>query len=310
VRGKAQPVPETTTVAGVLSGLRNARGVLQTPDKAPSDANALQVLHRSVVLRVGDDGRIKLDDDWIRAWARVSKLGQETGDDLPARVAARRRAALRAVTASGQFSVVTVIVRPMGAVVTGTGAGGIRNVGIELHGTYGWPVLSGSTLKGVAHAFARDEAETPENITAAVFGAAPRGDNGEPARAGAVTFLDTLPGPGGVAVAEHVLTPHTRGYRLGGDEDVAGADAGSPKPPGEYINPVPIPFLVLAEGVFHIHLLGPEPEVGQAAGLLADALSEIGLGAKTTSGYGYFEIEGKVEGIADQPASEPRGRRR
>jgi CRISPR-associated protein Cmr6 len=304
-------VPETAAVAGVLSRLRNARGILQTPDKTPGNANALQVLHRSAVLQVGDDGRIKLDDDWVRAWACASRLGQGTGDGLPARVAARRRAALRALAASGQLSVVTLVVRPMGAVVTGTGAGGVRNVGIELHGTYGWPVLPGTALKGAAHSFARDETETHDDTVAAVFGAPPSGGDDGLARAGAVTFLDTLPGPGGVAVGEHVLTPHTRGYRIGGDDDEADADAASgPKPPGEYLNPVPIPFLVLTDGVFHIHLVGPQPEVGQAAALLAEALSEIGLGAKTTSGYGYFEIEQNVAGIPEPPVPAAPGRHR
>jgi len=137
------------------------------------------------------------------------------------------------------------------------------------------------------------------------------GDGDGAARAGAVTFLDTLPGPGGVAVDEHVLTPHTRGYRVGGDDDGQDADAASgPKPPGEYINPVPIPFLVLTDGVFHIHLVGPQPEVGQAAALLGEALSEIGLGAKTTSGYGYFEIEENAAGIPEPPVSAVPGRRR
>jgi CRISPR/Cas system CMR subunit Cmr6 (Cas7 group RAMP superfamily) len=283
-------MPETTAVVGVLASLRNAPGMLQAPDNAPRDANALEVLHRSAVLQVSEDGRTKLDDGWIRAWARASRLGQETRDDLPAQVAARRRAALRALAASGTVSVVTLVVRPMGAVVTGTGAGGIRNVGIDLHGTYGWPVLPGTALKGVAHSFARDETDIPADMIAAVFGTAPSGgDDGGTARAGAVTFLDTLPGPGGVAVDEHVLSPHTRGYRTGGNDDDQDADAGSgPKPPGEYINPVPIPFLVLTGGVFHIHLVGPQPEVGQAAALLKEGLSEIGLGAKTTSGYGYF----------------------
>jgi CRISPR-associated protein Cmr6 len=276
-------------VIGALAGQRTRDG-LKEPGKAPMDANALLILHRSAILSVGGDGKVKLDDDWVRAWACAARLGQDTSDELPARVAARRLAALRALSADGRTSVVTVIARPMGAVVTGTGAGGVRNVGIELHGTYGWPVLPGSTLKGVARSFARDE-ELTEQAAAALFGAPPAED--EPAQTGAATFLDALPGPGGVTVAEHVLTPHARGYRLNADDsdEEPGDDDAAPRPPAEYINPVPVPFLVLADGTFHIHLIGPQPEVGQAARLLADALNDIGLGAKTTRGYGYFEID-------------------
>lgn len=284
-------------VIGALAGQRTRDG-LKEPGKAPKDANALLMLHRSAVLKVSDDGKIKLDDDWVRSWACAARLGQDAPDELPARVAARRLAALRALSADGRTSVVTVIARPMGAVVTGTGAGGVRNVGIELHGTYGWPVLPGSTLKGVARSFARDE-ELAEQAAAAVFGAPPAED--QPAHAGAVAFLDTLPGPGGVTVAEHVLTPHTRGYRLDtGDSDEDADDDAGPRPPAEYINPVPVPFLVLTDGVFHIHLVGPRPEVDRAAELLAAGLNDIGLGAKTTSGYGYFTIEKIVSGLPGQ----------
>lgn len=276
--------------AGPLAAIGGRRTRLPEPDDPRCrTANALLLLHRSAVLAVDDQGMVRLDDDWMRSWARATRLGQGTQEEdrLAEKVAVRRQAALRALSADGSASVVTVTAVPMTALVTGTGAGGIRNVGIELHGTYGWPVLSGTTLKGVAHAFARDEAGMSGEEMAAIFGAPPSED-GDPARAGAVAFLDALPGPDGVTVAEHVLTPHTRGYRL--DPEVDGeesADAGA-VPPAEYINPVPVPFLVLSGGSFLIHLVGPEPEVNQAAALFRQAVREIGLGAKTTSGYGYL----------------------
>jgi CRISPR type III-B/RAMP module RAMP protein Cmr6 len=298
------------------SGIDGVIGALDRPwatgrdagqrDKDTKDANALLVLHRSAVL-ARDRGNLKLDDEWVRSWARATRLGQGTGAGVPAHVAARRVAALKSLCETEGISVVTVVATPMGAVVTGTGAGGIRNVGIELHGTYGWPVLPGSTLKGVAHSYARDEAETPEGTpvpgetVAGIFGAPPTDDT--PARAGAVAFLDALPGPDGITVAEHVLTPHARGYRLDVGDGEEGDDSG-PRPPAEYINPVPIPFLALTTGTFHIHLIGPQPEVGQAARLLADGLAEIGLGAKTTSGYGYFDAE-IVDGVIERPVPEP-----
>lgn len=281
-------------VLGALAGQPVAGG-LKDPGRVRKDANALQVLHRSAVLKAGDDGRVTLDDNWARSWACATRLGQDAPGGLAEHVAARRRAALKSLSTEPGISVVTVVARPMGAVVTGTGAGGIRNVGIELHGTYGWPVLPGTTLKGVARSYARDEEDLPDGMPAALFGGSPGDDEG--ARAGSVTFLDTLPGPGGITVAEHVLTPHTRGYRIS-DPDEDGDDVGSgPRPPAEYVNPVPVPFLVLTGGVVHIHLAGPQPEVGQAAGLLARALDDTGLGAKTTSGYGYFEIEKIVPGL-------------
>lgn len=318
------PVPGVKALGPLAVAEARNRGRLPKPEDAPyPTANARLVLHRSAVLSLPGD-RVELDDDWIRTWARATRLGLGRPDHpedgrLAERVAARRRAALRALAAAADgIRVVTVIAEPQGAFVTGTGDGGIRDVGIELHGTYGWPVLRGTTLKGVARAFARDEGtadgdgtdgdDADEDGTAdaeAIFGVPPGSDS--PGRAGAVTFLDALPGENGVQVTEHVLTPHTRGYRLGddGDDDEGdGNEDGQPKPPAEYINPVPVPFLALEGGSFPVHLIGPEPEVTQAAGILARALGEIGLGAKTTSGYGYFKTE-VVPGVYEPPHAEP-----
>ena len=263
------------------------RNRLPPPDHSRCQtANALLIMHRSAVLAVGEQpGTVKLDDDWIRSWARVTRRGQGTaGNDsgLPEQVRNRRRAALASLATEGGTATRTIALEPMTALVTGTGAGGIRDVGIELHGTYGWPVLPGTTLKGVAHSFARDSGVAAPD-QAAIFGAPP-GEDGDPPRTGAVTFLDALPGPGGIGVAEHVLTPHTRGYRLDPDDDNEDAAV----PPAEYINPVPVPFLVLSGGTFLVHLIGPESEVDRAAELLKQAVRDIGIGAKTPRGYGYL----------------------
>jgi CRISPR-associated protein Cmr6 len=290
-------MPETRAIGPLAATLRAGQLRGREPDDPQyATANALLLLHRSAVLSV-TDGIIELDDRWIRSWSLITRLGQGPAatarDGQPGKVAARRRAALRALCADGRTAAVTVTAAPEAAMVTGTGAGGIRDVGIELHGTYGWPVLPGSTLKGVAHAYARDEAQAGREKLDRLFGAPPRAD--ARACAGTVTFLDALPGPEGIAVAEHVLTPHTRGYRQDPDDKRA-----EPSPPAEYINPVPIPFLVLSGGTFTIHLIGPEPEVTQAAKFLVEAFGEIGLGAKTTSGYGYFQAD-SVPGIAEPP---------
>ncbi len=200
-------------------------------------------------------------------------------------VAVRRRAAIASLAASmGAASMglesATVELAPEAALLTGAGTGGIRDVGIELHGTYGWPILPGSTLKGVTREYARDEAAgVSPGTQRALFGEVTADGETIPGR---VTFLDALPGPGGVRVAEHVLTPHTRGYR---DADPASDDV---EVPGEYINPVPIPFLAVEHGCFVVHLLGPPGLLDEAVRLLVDAVADLGVGAKTSSGYGYL----------------------
>jgi CRISPR type III-B/RAMP module RAMP protein Cmr6 len=279
---------------------------------AAHDVNARLILHRTALIAAGphagaEGPHFDLDDKPIRAWAVESGLGQDRRDDLRASVAARHARALESLAAATGATVLCVDIEPQAAMVTGTGAGGIRNVGIELHGTHGWPVIPASTLKGAAAAHARDTAATPDVVR--IFGAPRPGDDAggqdhdasdvpdgdeaadvpggkaEPVAApGSVRFFDALPGPDGVTVAEHVLTPHARDYHTG----PATADD-QRSAPAEYLNPVPIPFLAIEGGRFTVHLLGPEADVRSAARLLADAVDDLGVGAKTSAGYGYFD---------------------
>ncbi|MEU7942458.1 type III-B CRISPR module RAMP protein Cmr6 [Microbispora bryophytorum] len=234
----------------------------QPDDPRLTTVNARLLLHRSAVLSDSDD------DPILRA-AAVSRLGQRNTKLLKA-VATRRAAAMRALG-----NVRTLVLRIEGAVVTGTGAGAIRDVGIELHGTYGWPILPGSSLKGVAREYAR-QIGTPHTE---IFGSAPEE---EPQLPGSVTFFDALPSAEGVEVAVHTMTPHTRGYRSAVDVSQG------PAAPGEHVSPIPINFLVAVGGSFVAHLGGPPGDVEIAAGLLRDAVDDLGVGAKTAAGYGYL----------------------
>lgn len=259
------------------------------PRTAANKANARLILHRTAVAAIltsestGSQQMTGLDDRPARNWAVETGLGQQRGDDLAAHIAARRRIALQSLAAARNMRVLAVEIEPQGAFVTGTAEGGIRNVGIELHGTYGWPTIPASTLKGAAAAYALDTAEP--DVLDRIFGRPRPGqdndDTDQAAKPGSVLFFDALPGKEGVTVAEHVLTPHVRDYHMT-DSD------GSRKAPAEYLNPVPIPFLVVDGGTFTSHLLGPEREARVAAELLIRAMDDIGVGAKTSAGYGYL----------------------
>lgn len=247
-------------------------------------ANARLILHRTAVLEVltdqgtGAEQLGDLDDTPIRTWAVDNDLGQRGGGELRSMLAARRAKALESLAAATSAKVLEVALAPQGAMITGTGAGGIRDVGIELHGTYGVPIVPASALKGVAAAYARC-ADIPDAAQLHIFGSPRSGsdrgvaeDEDEP---GCVLFFDALPGPAGVTVAEHVLTPHARDYHTGR----AAAGGSERPPPAEYLNPVPIPFLAVESGTFVAHLVGPEAEVTEAARLLADAVDDSGVGA-------------------------------
>ena len=275
------------------------------------NANARLILHRTAVFealpgpgpqRLGD-----LDDTPIRTWAIETALGQSRSGELRAALAARRAKALKLLAEATGTTVLSIELTPQGALITGSGAGGIRNVGIELHGTHGWPIIPASTLKGVADAYARDSGLVDDGVRIRIFGTPrPGSRSGSPAddtgasgdgltapsaAPGSVRFYDALPGRGGVMIAEHVLTPHARDYHMNGDT----AGAGERPPPAEYLNPVPIPFLAVDGGTFTAHLVGPEADTARAADLLSAAVDDIGVGAKTSAGYGYMQA---VRGLA------------
>ena len=274
-------------------------------------ANALILLRRCAVLEEpqratsgrggpdrGDD-RARLSETAALAWATRTNLGQggEEAHALVTAVRRRRMAAVASLRGAGMTVQMFKLV-PDPAVLTGTGEAGAQDVGLALHGTFGWPVLPGSTLKGVAHAYSRDTRQPALSLAqrTKLFGG-PRpearsstDDDAEGSR-GEVTFLDALPF-GLVPVTQHVLTPHVTEYY---EEPAPGMPR---KPPAEYYNPVPVPFLAVEgersvkgerqECCFLVALVGPAEAVKEARRLLVEAVAEIGLGAKTAAGYGYL----------------------
>lgn len=150
---------------------------------------------------------------------------------------------------------------------------GPLEVGLALHHLYGFPVLPGSALKGLARRVARQV--HGEAVAAARYG---REDEGGP-----VTFLDGLP-LGTWKVQLDVMTPHYGGwYREG-------------RLPDDTESPIPVQFLVIgAESAFEAWLLARHPEDAMHLdGIVEDlraGLDELGLGAKTAAGYGVFELQ-------------------
>jgi CRISPR type III-B/RAMP module RAMP protein Cmr6 len=247
-------------------------------------ANPLVLLHRVAFVTAGG----QFDSDAERAllsWAQETRLGQ---DPHLVRLAAERRE--RAIVAARRSSTHRrLLVRPQWRVAVGLGNRlNPYEIGLSMHGTYGWPVLPGSTIKGLTCAWARESGAAKQDAATftAVFGL-PRVFDTDGAAAdeeaanhrGSVTFLDALPVGDAVAVVRDVVTPHVQPYY--------GKD---PQPPAEYHNPVPAEFLVVSAGTFAVDLLGPPGHVHQAAGWCATAIDELGVGAKTAAGYGYLTV--------------------
>ncbi|QSB16753.1 type III-B CRISPR module RAMP protein Cmr6 [Natronosporangium hydrolyticum] len=266
-------------------------------------ANPLVILHRSAFV----DGAGVFDtttEAAVLRWAADHRLGQEPA--LLQMVTERRTRAIAALVRQGKGRLEW---RRLNATPQWRMAVGIGNrlnpfeIGLSLHGTYGWPIIPGSTLKGLTCAWAREcgiDRDDPPRFgrifglprikiradsdvgapTAADAPAVPpdRADGDETATSGDVVFFDALPVSGPVSVARDVVTPHQQPYY----------NAPQSHAPGEHHQPIPSPFLVVDGGTFAIDLVGPAEDVSAAAEWCATAVDELGVGAKTSAGYGYL----------------------
>ena len=250
---------------------------------AAADANLLILLRRVV----WEDGEGNVTEEATRqlsallAWAAPADTATYNGQPakLIARAAERRRAAVAAYCRAAQLTYQELAVTVAWRLVAGLSAGATpHETSLALHGTYGIPILPGSALKGLAARACEDPARR-----AVLFGT-PRPPGEEQAvtaaaRQGAVTFLDALPAGRPVPLVHDVMTPHAGPYYARGE------------PPAEYWEPVPVDFLAVGKGAeFLVYLLGrDEADVAEAAGLLSEALRDLGFGAKTAAGYGYAD---------------------
>jgi CRISPR-associated protein Cmr6 len=223
-------------------------------------------------------------------WAVDHRLGQ--APEGLAAVAARRSAALEALARRGR-AVVRLRVRPEWRLVVGLGnRGNPHEIGLSLHGTYGWPIIPGSSVKGLTVAWAEHlvrSTDLDEPVLDEVFGTPRprRAQRPDPARntgRGSVCFLDAIPAGASVTVAVDVVTPHVQPYYTAAER------GGDPVPPAEHHNPIPSQFLVVSGGEFAVDLIGPADHVGLAAGWCTAAFDELGIGAKTGAGYGYASV--------------------
>lgn len=207
----------------------------------------------------------------------------------------------------------------------GHGNASATDVGLTLHRTWGVPMIPGSALKGLlAHYVetlygpevagrAPDDAGLSDEekerarfqgvtwqdrrmrfgageVHRALFGSPDvEGEHGPgetrlgaaAAARGAVIFHDALYVPGSAKdnqpLSTDVLTVHQKAYY-----DHAGQN-----PPSDYDSPNPVRFLTVRPGMkFLIALSGPAHWTDLALDLLKQALSDWGVGVKTSLGYG------------------------
>jgi len=199
-----------------------------------------------------------------------------------------------------------------GRMVVGLGAESVLENSIALQRTYGMPYIPGSALKGLASSFAHQRlGQSPANAAPindwAKGGKFHRELFGTTELSGCVSFYDALyippdtPKPDGPLYSD-VITVHHRDYYQG-KKKVSSTDgqAQSKKqafsnrnqeqsmPPADWDSPTIIPFLS-ATGHYLVALSGVEGWRDAARTLLANGLTHMGIGAKTSSGYGRMKL--------------------
>ena len=177
--------------------------------------------------------------------------------------------------------------------ITGLGRKGPLEVGFTFHRIYGFPIIPGSGLKGLARAYAyfvlleaapgSKPEENPDFVT--VFGRAPeRGEDESTASAGGAVFFEAIP-LDNPDLELDIMNPHYPDYYTG-----QGA-------PTDGQNPKPVFFLTVKPGVRFAFAVGwrgePNPQAhALAVEWLQSGLEKLGAGAKTGAGYGYWQILG------------------
>lgn len=181
---------------------------------------------------------------------------------------------------------------PEWRMVVGLGQNSIMETGMTLNRTNGIPYIPGSALKGLSAAYAllQELGETTKEHLEAIT---PSGDLerkflqifGTQENTGQVIFLDAVPSK--IPELEpDIMNSHYPDY-YGGNQ-----------PPRPSQSPIPVYFLTLGKkSQFAFAVAGrdsrPETEemVNLAKTWLQKALTEMGIGAKTAAGYGYFTLE-------------------
>ncbi|HAA34629.1 MAG TPA: type III-B CRISPR module RAMP protein Cmr6 [Firmicutes bacterium] len=179
--------------------------------------------------------------------------------------------------------------------VTGLGRSHPVENGFAWHHTLGTPYLPGSSVKGMVRSWAENWVEVSPDDVNRLFGPREANANNVEKHIGSVLFFDALPiSP--VQLEEEVMTPHYQEYYQQEQPQLA---------PGDWYDPVPIPFLAVAPQQTFLFALAPRRRTAEqdredfllAFEWLTDALTAIGAGAKTTAGYGRFvrEKSGETE---------------
>jgi CRISPR-associated protein Cmr6 len=188
-----------------------------------------------------------------------------------------------------------------GRLVIGLSSENVLETGIRLHHTFGMPIIPGSALKGLAahycdqawgmedDRFRKPTSQEDEGYRSYLNGRGPKPREnyhrllfGTTDDSGCIVFHDAwyVPNSSPQPLVLDVMTPHHPKWLDGS------------APPTDFDSPRPVPFLSVT-GKFRVAVSWSGPQHSDALrwteaalALLRRALSEWGIGGKTSSGYG------------------------
>ncbi|MBI2939424.1 MAG: type III-B CRISPR module RAMP protein Cmr6 [Chloroflexi bacterium] len=171
---------------------------------------------------------------------------------------------------------VTFTAEPEWRVAVGLGTHPPLETGLLLHRTYGLPFIPASALKGVTRLYAERVADIGAAEASGLFGA-----TDDEAERGDLLFLDAF--PAAVPRLERdVINAHFATYYAG----LANT------PPADYLAPRPVFFLTVGRASpFRFGIASAQGDrlvAERGAAWLRQALRDVGVGAKTATGYGYW----------------------
>ncbi len=164
------------------------------------------------------------------------------------------------------------------ALAIGLGNASPIEVGLTIHRIYGTPYLPGSAIKGLLTRAADAHGLSPKDIEI-LFGTTES--------AAHIVYWDAMLEPSSTnPYQQDVITVHHQKYY---------GSSGQDGYPTDFDDPIPVAFLSVRPNTkFCVALSsnsqGAEPWLWLAAELLQYALEKMGLGGKTNSGYGYFDM--------------------
>lgn len=179
--------------------------------------------------------------------------------------------------------------------ITGIGLDHPVEVGFLWNHTLGVPYIAGSSIKGIVKDWAKNWCMENEEDILRIFGS----DDKKESQVGSVIFFDVLP-YGRINLKTDIITPHYTPYYSKEER------------PGDWHNPTPIPFLTIDKSQKFIFFIAPRTkeyvqDCKKTLEWLEDAITILGAGAKTATGYGRFmpseetennyynELESKIE---------------